>query len=145
MSKMGLSTEDSFSVVVDERLPERPPARLEEGPIVSYVDLPYKQLPERSRLFGRVWTGGEMVTVRYDAIQFPGGSRMPFCAEVDDSGGQVKDSASPPGVAIIHDNVASVRVVARYGEENPSRPKGRLFIYSHPRELPPEVRGPLEQ
>jgi hypothetical protein len=145
MSEMGLSTEDSFSVVVDERLAERPPARLVEGPIVSYLDMPYKQLPERSRLFGHVWTGGEMVTVRYDAIQLPGGRRVPFCAEVDDSGGQEKDPASPPGVAIIQDNIASVRVVARYGEVDPSRPKGRLYIYSDPRELPSEKRGPLKQ
>ena len=112
---------------------------------MSYLDMPYKRLPEGSRLFGRVWTGGEMVTVRYDAIQVPGGRRMPFCAEVDDSGGQEKDPASPPGVAIIHDNVAAVRVVARYGDEDPSRPKGRLYIYGDPKELPPDVRGPLTQ
>jgi hypothetical protein len=89
---------------------------LEEGPVVGYVDMPNNPLPERTRLFGQVWTAGKRVIVRYDAAQVPGGRRVPFCAEVDDSGGQVKDPASPPRVAIIQDNVAMVRGVARYGE-----------------------------
>ncbi|AKI98600.1 hypothetical protein [Archangium gephyra] len=134
-----------MSVIVDERLGERGKARLVEGPVVGYLNEPYKHLPVRTRLFGQVWTGGELVIVRYDAIQVPGERRRPFCAEVDDSGGQEKDPASPKGVAIIQDNVAAASVVARYGEIDPSRPRGRLYIYGDVDELPPDVRDSLKK
>ncbi|WP_257461975.1 hypothetical protein [Archangium lipolyticum] len=131
-------------IIMDERLGERGPTRLEEGPVVGYVDMPYKQLPERTRLFGQVWTAGENVIVRYDAAQVPGGRRVPFCAEVDDSGGQVKDPVSPPSVAIIQDNVAMVRVVARYGElDSVDRPKA--YISREVYKPPPAPRSPPEK
>jgi hypothetical protein len=148
MAEMGIGSSapiESMTVIVDERLGETDRARLVEGAVVGYLDEPYKQLPVGTRLFGQVWTGGEMVIIRYDALQVPGGRRMPFCAEVDDSGGQEKDPASPRGVAIIQDNVAAVRVVARYGEIDPSQPQGRLYLYRDINDLPPKVREQLKQ
>ncbi|HEX5751253.1 MAG TPA: serine/threonine protein kinase [Archangium sp.] len=145
MARLGIHPKDSLTVLVDERWGERGVTRLEEGPVVGYLDSSHEQLPERTRLFGQVWTAGEMVTVWYYEAEVPGGSRMPFCAEVDDSGGQVKDPSSPRGVAIIQDNVANAKVVARYGEIDPSRPKGRLFIYGDVDELPPDVRDSLKK
>lgn len=145
MTRMGLSPGDSFTVIVDERLGETFKARLEEGPVVGYVDRSHAQLPEGTRLFGQVWTAREMVIIRYDAIQVPGVRRMPFCAEVDDSGGQEKDPASPKGVAIIQDSIAFVKVVTRYGENDFPQRKGKLYLYSTPEELPPEVRETLKK
>ena len=148
MAEMGIGPSESIesmSVIVDERWGESGKTPLVEGPVVGYLYEPYRQLPRRTRLFGQVWTGGEMVIVRYDALQVPGGRRRPFCAEVDDSGGQEKDPASPRGVAIIPDNVAAVRLVARYGEIDPSRPPGRLYIYRDINDLPPKVRERLKK
>ncbi|HEX8821067.1 MAG TPA: hypothetical protein VF794_14155 [Archangium sp.] len=144
MARMGLYPGDSFPVVMDERLGVASKARLEEGSVVGYVDRPYEQLPEGTRLFGQVWTAGEMVIIRYDAIQVPAGHRMPLCAEVDDSGGQEKDPASPKGVAIIQDNVGVVKVVTRYGEHDFSKDRGRVYIYRTIEDLPPKVRKKLK-
>ena len=144
MAALGIKPEDTLSVIVDERLGNPEPTWLKDGPVVSYLDMPIKKLPVSTRLFGRVWTAGEMVIVRYDEIQVPGGRRMPFCAEVDDSGGRVKKPESPPGVAIIQDNFAAVRVVTRYGE-NDSREGPMLYLYRNIEDLPPEPRGPRKQ
>jgi hypothetical protein len=145
MARMGLNPGDSFTVVMDERLKERFSARLKEGPVVGYLDRPHEQLPERTRLFGQVWTAAEVAIIRYEAVQIPGGRRMPFCAEVDDSSAQVKDPASPNGVAIVQDSIAFVKVVARYGENGISQQGGRLYLYKNVEDLPPEVREKLKQ
>ncbi|QRK11482.1 hypothetical protein JQX13_16235 [Archangium violaceum] len=70
---------------------------------------------------------------------------MPFCAEVDDSGGQEKKPESPPGVALIQDNFAAVRAVSRYGEIDFSKERGRVYLYRTIEDLPPEVRGKQKQ
>lgn len=140
MARMGLNPGDSFPVVMDERLGEIDKARLEEGTVVGYVSRFPEHLPEGTRLFGQVWTGGEMVIIRYDALQVPGGPRVPVCVEVDDSGGQEKDPASPPGVAIISDSVGAAKVVSRYGVHDFSKDRGRAYIYRTIEDLPPALR-----
>lgn len=142
MIRMGITPDDTFSVVVDARQESPQPTRLEEGPIESYMDEAYRRLPLNTRLFGRVWTAGEMVVIRYYEAQIPGRERIPFCAEMDDSGGQEKYPESPPGVAIIQDNFAVVRAVSRYGEIDLSKERGRVYIFRDTDELPPPgVRG----
>ena len=143
MARMGLNPEESFTAVMDERLKERFDARLEEGPVVGYLNKPHAQLPEKTRLFGRVWTSARKAIIRYDAAQVPGGRRMPFCAEVDDGQAQVKDPASPSGVAIVEESIAFVKVVTRYGENDFPQQKGKLYLYRTPEDLPPEVRENL--
>jgi len=70
---------------------------------------------DRLRLYGRVWTGGSQVVIRYYAAHPPGGDKVPICAVARLAKGQPKKlPGSKPGMAILEFSVAGVYTVNEF-------------------------------
>lgn len=91
------------------------PARLMDGPVVGYTDTALGLIPERTKLYGDVWTTGPEVVIRYHEVQLPDGRRFPICAAALESfGGLEKLPGSAPGVAVVQDSRIALRFVDVY-------------------------------
>jgi hypothetical protein len=89
---------------------------LKEGPISTVVKDPLGTLSGGTRLYGRVWTGGQQVVIRYYEAQEPGEQRrLPICAVARSARGQLrKMPGSKPGTAIIEYGSSLVVTVSRF-------------------------------
>ena len=67
-------------VEIDANQFDRWPLTINAGPIESIMLEPMGRLGGATRLYGRVWTSGPRVVIRYYWAQRVGGSRMPICA-----------------------------------------------------------------
>ena len=115
MREMGIKPGDKGSVEADATQNELRPARLMEGPVIGFLDEPFKRMPERTKLMGRVWTGGEDVVIRYYEAQLPDGRRRPVCMVAKEGlGGLRKREGSVPGVAVVEDSLVILRAVDGY-------------------------------
>jgi hypothetical protein len=83
-----------------------------DGPIESELGLNMEDLPPRTRLEGRVWTGGPRVVIRYYSARLPDGRRIPFCAAAGWNGPGLPKSPGRPGSAALESTTASVYVVS---------------------------------
>ena len=81
---------DTATVEVDANQFEREPLTLNTGPIESIMLEPMGNLGGTTRLFGRVWTSGPRVVIRYYWAQRPGGKRVPICAVARKGAGQLE-------------------------------------------------------
>ena len=61
-----------------------------DGPIESIMLEPLGNLGGTTRLFGRIWTGGPRVVIRYYWAQRAGGKRVPICAVARKGAGQLE-------------------------------------------------------
>jgi len=79
------------------------PITLYDGNIESVLDENLGLLEAPARLYGRVWTGGPQVVIRYYAAQpLKGGDPVPICAVARLGLGQLrKRPESKPGTAIL--------------------------------------------
>jgi hypothetical protein len=86
---------------------------LYEGPIESILDEDLGLLEAPARLYGRVWTGGPQVVIRYyEAQPLDGGDKVPICAVARLGMGQLRKRAdSKPGTAILGSSRAGVFIV----------------------------------
>lgn len=86
---------------------------LYEGPIESMLDGDLGLLDAPARLYGRVWTSGPQVVIRYyEAQPLDGGDKVPICAVARLGLGQLrKRSDSKPGTAILGSSRAGVYIV----------------------------------
>nr|WP_324291506.1 hypothetical protein [Corallococcus sp. BB11-1] len=86
---------------------------LYDGPVESTLIDHMRPLEASTRLYGRVWTGGPQVVVRYYEAQPPdGGDKIPICAVARLSKGQLrKKPESKPGTAILEFSKAAVEIV----------------------------------
>ncbi|QRN95611.1 serine/threonine protein kinase [Archangium violaceum] len=88
------------------------PITLYDGPIESVLDDSLGTFEAATRLYGRVWTSGPQVVIRYYEAHPPGGEKVPICAVARLGNGQLrKRPESKPGTAILDFSVASVFVV----------------------------------
>ena len=89
------------------------PITLYDGNIESVLDENLGLLEAPARLYGRVWTGGPQVVIRYYAAQpLKGGDQVPICAVARLGNGQLrKRPESKPGTAILDFSIASVYIV----------------------------------
>ena len=89
------------------------PLRLYEGPIESVLEEGLGTLQSPARLYGRVWTGGPQVVIRYyEAHPLDGGGKVPICAVARLGNDQLKKRPeSQPGMAILDFSIASVVIV----------------------------------
>ncbi|WP_158626355.1 serine/threonine-protein kinase [Corallococcus sp. AB049A] len=101
MRKLGLNKGGSASVYTDITQPGRgsEDAIVHDGPIVSLVIEQYGDLPEGTRLYGRLWTGEGRVTGRYTRAELPDGSIYPVCFVYGNYDGGRWSEGSKPGAA----------------------------------------------
>lgn len=72
-----------------------------DGPVESVVSEGPGNLPNGTRLFGRLWTGGETVVGRYTRARRPNGDEFEVCISLSLNGGAEKVAGSKPGAALV--------------------------------------------
>jgi hypothetical protein len=94
MKALRLRPGDTARVEVDANQFDVEPLTLLDGPIESITLEPMGRLEGAARLYGRVWTSGPRVVIRYYRAQMAGGEAIPICAVARQGGGQLE---SKPG------------------------------------------------
>jgi hypothetical protein len=103
---------DAADVELDANQIGARPITLYEGPVESVLDGSLGTLDPATRLYGRVWTTGPQVVIRYYEAKPPDGDTVPICAVARLGDGQLrKRPESKPGTAIVEFSNASVFVV----------------------------------
>ena len=77
-------------IEIDANQYEREPLTLTAGPIESIMLEPMGRLGGATRLYGRVWTSGPRVVIRYYQAQRAGGNPLPICAVARLGSGQLE-------------------------------------------------------
>ena len=80
----------SALVELDANQIDREPLTLLPGPIESVMMRPMGQLGAATRLYGRVWTSGPRVVIRYYYAQRAGENPLPICAVARRGGGELE-------------------------------------------------------
>ncbi len=112
MRILGLRVSDGASVELDVNQADDSPITLYDGPIESDLNTSLGPLPPATRLYGRVWTGGPQVVIRYYEAHPPDRDTIPICAMARLARGQMKKRPeSKPGTAILEFSTAGVFVV----------------------------------
>ncbi|RKH33305.1 serine/threonine protein kinase [Corallococcus praedator] len=113
MRLLRLNVGDSAQVELDFNQDDMSPITLYDGPVESVLNTDLGPLGGPTRLYGRVWTGGPQVVIRYYEAQPPdGGERIPLCAVARLSKGQLrKRPDSKPGTAVLEFSSAGVYIV----------------------------------
>ena len=112
MRYLRMRVSDAGDVELDANQVAARPITLYDGPVESILDSELGTLNPGTRLYGRVWTGGPLVVVRYYEAQPPDGDTMPICAVARLGNGQMrKRPESKPGTAILDWSGAAVFVV----------------------------------
>lgn len=114
MAAFNLGPGNSVSMDVDAAQTEAGPVVVYDGPIESRTWGPMEGLPGRVRLYGRAWTGGPRVVIRYYSARLPDGKVIPFCAVATYNGHGLPKSPGRPGSAAVHSSAASVTVTGRF-------------------------------
>lgn len=112
MRILRMHVSDSSDVELDANQIDARPITLYDGPVESVLDGSLGTLDPLTRLYGRVWTSGPQVVVRYYEAKPPDGDTVPICAVARLGDGQLrKRPESKPGTAIVEFSNASVFVV----------------------------------
>ena len=103
---------DAADVELDANQIDARPIVLFDGPVESYLEGSLGTLEAGTRLYGRVWTGGHQVVVRYYEARPVDGDTVKICAVARLGKGQLrKRPESKPGTAILDYSGASAFVV----------------------------------
>lgn len=112
MRILNLRVGDGAVVELDVNQSVTSPIVLSDGPIESMLNNSLGPLPPVTRLYGRVWTGGPQVVVRYYEAHPPDGEPFSLCAVARLARGQMqKKPESKPGTAILEFSEAGVYIV----------------------------------
>jgi hypothetical protein len=112
MKLLNLHPGDTASVVLDANKETLESITLTDGPVEGKLGSRLGPFPERTLLYGQVWTGGPDVVIRYYEARYQGGERVPICAVARETqGGLTKLPSSRPGVAAIEDDYAVIAIV----------------------------------
>ncbi len=112
MDYLRLSVGDSAWIELDANQTDTSPITLYEGPIESFLDEDLGLLESPTRLYGRVWTSGPQVVIRYYEARPPRGTKVPICAVARLGKGQLrKRPESKPGTAILEFSRAGAYIV----------------------------------
>lgn len=90
MTALRLRPGDTADMEIDANQVGWEPLTVNAGPIESIMLEPMGNLGAASRLYGRVWTSGPRVVIRYYWAQRAGGERIPICAVARKPDGQLK-------------------------------------------------------
>ncbi len=77
-------------VELDANQAAREPLTVSAGPIESIMMEPMGELGGATRLYGRVWTSGPRVVIRYYYAQRAGENPLPICAVARVGGGELE-------------------------------------------------------
>jgi hypothetical protein len=103
---------DSADVELDANQIDARPITLYDGPVESLLEGALGTLDANTRLYGRVWTGGPQVVVRWYQAHPVDGDPVPICAVARFGGNELrKRPDSKPGTAILGYSGASAFVV----------------------------------
>ncbi|REG36177.1 hypothetical protein ATI61_102554 [Archangium gephyra] len=103
---------DAADVELDANQMSARPITLYDGPVESVLESSLGMLDPATRLYGRVWTAGPQVVIRYYEAHPPDGDTVPICAVARLGRGQLrKKPESQPGTAILEFSEASAYVV----------------------------------
>lgn len=102
MRILGMEVGDAADVELDANQMDARPITLYDGPVESFMQESLGALDPGTRLYGRVWTTGPQVIVRYYEARRPGKDTVPICAVARLGRGQMrKRPESLPGTAIL--------------------------------------------
>ena len=102
MRILGMEVGDAADVELDANQMDARPITLYDGPVESFMEESLGALDPGTRLYGRVWTSGPQVVVRYYEARPPGKDTVPICAVARLGRGQMrKRPESIPGTAIL--------------------------------------------
>ena len=91
------------------------PITLYDGLVESRLSTRLGPFEVNTRLYGRVWTAGPQVVIRYYEAHPPDGDKIPICAVARLSKGQLrKRPESKPGTAILEFSNAGVDIVESF-------------------------------
>jgi hypothetical protein len=112
MRILRLHVGDSAWVELDVNQSDDSPITLYDGPVESMLADDLGLLESPTRLYGRVWTDGPQVVVRYYEAKPPDGEVIPICAVARLAMGQLKKlPGSKPGMAMVDTVKAGVYIV----------------------------------
>lgn len=112
MRILRLQVSDAASVELDVNQTDTSPITLYDGPVESMLNTELGPLESPTRLYGRVWTGGPQVVIRYYEAKPPHGDVIPICAVARLAHGQLKKlPESKPGMAVLEFSGAGVYIV----------------------------------
>lgn len=116
MSYLHLFVGESARAQLDANQTQARPITLYDGNIESVLDENLGLLEAPARLYGRVWTGGPQVVIRYHAAQpMNGGDQAPICTVTRLGFGQLRKlPESKPGTAILDSPRAGVYIVDEF-------------------------------
>ncbi len=78
---MGLSPGDAATVVIDANQDnDQGPISVNDGPVESYLTKRLGWMQVGTRLYGRIWTSGPNVVIRYYEARPLEGETFPICA-----------------------------------------------------------------
>lgn len=117
LARFGLRERSRATVQLDARYSGPGPLIIYDGPLESETWLPVERLPGGVHLFGRAWTSGPRVIIRYYSVQV-GSERLPICAVVvadDPAEGQgLRKTQVQPGAAAVKHADAVVFMVGEF-------------------------------
>ena len=112
MQILGLRVGDGGDVELDVNQADDSPITLYDGPVESDLNMPLGPLSRGTRLYGRVWTGGPQVVIRYYEAHPLDRDKIPICAVARLARGQMKKRPeSKPGTAILEFSSAGIFIV----------------------------------
>jgi hypothetical protein len=112
MKLLRLQPGDTAWIEIDANQAAQTGITLSDGPVESQLDEDLGVLPAGSRLYGRIWTSGPNVNVRYYEARPPDGDIIPFCGVARLAGGGLKKKpGSRPGTAVLDSSRAGVYIV----------------------------------
>jgi hypothetical protein len=115
MAILRLHPGDSAWMVIDENKRDQHDITINDGPIESVLEEPMgvTVLESGTRLYGKVWTSGPDVVIRYyEARPLDPGGPLAICAVARLGDGQMKKKPGPaPGSAILQFSIAGVAIV----------------------------------
>jgi hypothetical protein len=116
MEALRLRVGDAAEVQLDAKQPvDASPIALYDGPVESLLRKPFGTLERGARLYGRVWTSGPQVVVRYYQARSVAGQMLPICAVARIGGNQFRKlPESKPGMALLEFPKAVAYVVSAF-------------------------------
>ena len=115
MESFGLRPGLATTIWVDVYRQDTGPLVVYDGPIESQTWVNMEDLPGHTRLYGRVWTSGPRVVIRYYSARLPDGKVVPFCGVAADNGHGLPRGSSRPGSGALDAAFAWVYVTGRFG------------------------------
>ncbi len=103
---------DSSSVEIDANQSRQQPLTVYEGPVESYLTDPLGFFGPGTRFYGRIWTRGPNVVIRYYEARPLEGETVPLCAVARLTYGGLRKQSSPaPGMAVLEFSNTPIYIV----------------------------------